>query len=158
MKLQILANTLLLFFGLSANAQNPGLERSIRENDSLFWIAYNQCDYEGMHEFIADDVEFYHDKGGIQKGWETFIQTTKKNLCERKNWKLRREAVPASYRIFQMEDKGKVYGAILTGEHKFYITESGKPEFYSGIAKFTHLWLLKNGKWKMSRILSYDHS
>ncbi len=46
---------------------------------------------------------------------------------------------------------------MLTGEHVFYIIEKGKPEYLDGLAKFTHLWLLKDGSWKMSRILSFDH-
>lgn len=152
-----MAGALLLICTLTAKAQNTDTERIIREKDSLFWVAYNNCSYEGMREFIADDVEFYHDKGGVQKGWETFEQTTKKNLCGRENWRLRREAVAGSYAIYPMEDNGKLYGALLSGDHKFYVTENGKPEYWSGVAKFTHLWLLDNGHWKMSRILSYDH-
>ena len=50
-----------------------------------------------------------------------------------------------------------VYGAILSGEHVFYVRQKGKPEVLDGRAKFTHLWLLKDGVWKMSRVLSYDH-
>jgi hypothetical protein len=51
----------------------------------------------------------------------------------------------------------KIYGAIVTGDHQFFITEPGKPEFLAGRAFFTHLMLLKSGKWKMARILSYEH-
>ncbi|MGD4956904.1 hypothetical protein QT827_22445, partial [Xanthomonas citri pv. citri] len=49
------------------------------------------------------------------------------------------------------------YGAIISGEHNFYITQKGKNEFHSGVANFTQLWQLQNGKWKMTRILSYNH-
>lgn len=148
---------LLLLLGNLLQAQQADLNRTIREKDSLFWIAYNTCNLEGMHEFVADDIEFYHDKGGIQKGWTTFAETTTRNLCGRKDWKLRREADPDSYRIYPMEKDGQLYGAILSGDHKFYVTESGQPEYWTGVAKFTHLWLLQDRKWKMSRILSYDH-
>ncbi|RZJ67036.1 MAG: nuclear transport factor 2 family protein [Flavobacterium sp.] len=155
--LQLVATSLLLFCSLSISAQDVDLERTIREKDSLFWLAYNKCDDAGMHEFIADDVEFYHDKGGIQKGWATFQETTKKNLCGRADWRIRREAYPESYRIYPMEKDGRLYGAVLSGDHKFFVTENGKPEYWTGVAKFTHLWLLTDGKWKMSRILSYNH-
>jgi hypothetical protein len=50
-----------------------------------------------------------------------------------------------------------VYGAIISGEHYFYVTENNKPEKREGLAKFTQLWLLKNNEWKMAVILSYDH-
>lgn len=152
-----MAGLLLLFFSIATFAQNTGLQKTIRENDSLFWVAYNHCDIDGMHRFVAEDVEFYHDKGGFQNGWQTFEQTTKRNLCGRADWKIRREAVAGSVKIYPMESNGQVYGAIISGEHKFLITENGQPEYWSGVAKFTHLWTLENGFWKMKRILSFDH-
>ena len=156
--LQNLAGLLLLFFSAASPAQNPDTERVIRANDSLFWLAYNKCDIDGMHVFVAEDVEFYHDKGGIQKGWRTFEETTKNNLCSKKDWKIRREESKGTVAFYPMESNGKIYGAILSGAHKFFVTENGQPEFWAGIAKFTHLWLLENGSWKMTRILSYDHN
>src|SRR5262249_421878 len=39
----------------------------------------------------------------------------------------------------------------------FYAQEKGRPEYLTSTAKFTHVWLLENGKWKLSRALSYDH-
>ena len=56
-----------------------------------------------------------------------------------------------------MQNGNEIYGAIISGEHKFYITEKGKPEFQSGVANFTQLWQIKNGAWKMTRILSFNH-
>jgi hypothetical protein len=47
--------------------------------------------------------------------------------------------------------------AVLSGEHYFYINDSGKPEYRDGVAKFFHIWLLKDGTWKMARAASYDH-
>ena len=35
--------------------------------------------------------------------------------------------------------------------------EEGKKERLDGLAKFTHVWILSNGNWKLSRVLSYDH-
>jgi len=155
--LQNLGGLLLLFCSVASSGQASSIERTIRESDSLFWIAYNQCDIEGMHAYIAEDVEFYHDKGGIQKGWKILAQTTRNNLCSRTGWRLRREETKGTTKMFPMESDGKIYGAILSGEHQFFVTEDGKPEYASGSAKFTHLWLVENENWKMSRILSYDH-
>jgi hypothetical protein len=56
-----------------------------------------------------------------------------------------------------MQNGDEIYGAIILGEHDFYITEKGKSEYHSGTANFTQLWLRKNGGWKMARILSFNH-
>ncbi|HKH62499.1 MAG TPA: DUF4440 domain-containing protein [Flavitalea sp.] len=132
------------------------LSETILLKDSLFWKAYNSCDTAKYNEFIASDVEFYHDKGGITLGLEKLLEITKKNLCGPNDFRLRREAVPGSVKVFPMERGGEVYGAIISGEHVFYIRQAGQ-EKLDGLAKFTHLWLLKDGEWKMTRILSYDH-
>lgn len=155
--LKNLAGLLLLFSSYTSTAQSSDIEQTIRKNDSLFWLAYNKCDIAGMRVFIADDMEFYHDKGGVQKGLRAFEETSRKNLCSSNNWQLRREAIQGSVRFYPMESNGKAYGAILSGDHKFFVTENGKPEQATGVAKFTHLWLLENGNWKMARIISYDH-
>ena len=56
-----------------------------------------------------------------------------------------------------MKDGDKLYGAILSGQHVFYIIEKGKEPQLDGLARFTHLWLKSETGWKMSRVLSYDH-
>lgn len=50
-----------------------------------------------------------------------------------------------------------IYGAVMTGEHDFFVTEPDKAEQLAGRALFTHLMLLKNAQWKIGRILSYSH-
>jgi hypothetical protein len=157
MKSTIVA-TLLFFLTLSSFAQTENeVKAAVLHSDSLFWLAYNQCDLAGMQKFIATDVEFYHDKGGIQKGIDQFSNTTKKNLCGNSDFHLRREAVPGTVKVYVMTKDGVPYGAVLSGEHLFYVNEKGKKERLDGLAKFTHLWLYTDSAWKMSRILSYDH-
>ncbi|MEP6949264.1 MAG: hypothetical protein ABI863_08325, partial [Ginsengibacter sp.] len=56
-----------------------------------------------------------------------------------------------------MQKDNKIYGAIISGEHVFYVTANGKPEYLDGHANFNQLWLLENGEWKMKQILSYNH-
>jgi hypothetical protein len=81
----------------------------------------------------------------------------KKNLCGSGNFRLRRAAVKGTVNVFVMRANNNVYGAIISGEHVFYVNEKGKEEFLDGRARFAQLWMLKDGQWKMSRILSYDH-
>ena len=155
----VLSFSFIVVFSGTSHAQNTEqkLTHLILHKDSLFWQSYNRCDTTGYDQFFSNDVEFYHDRGGIQKGKEEIMSVSRKNLCSNKDFKIRREAVNGSIRLFPMARQDSLYGAVLSGEHYFYVTEGGHKERLSGLAKFTHLWILNGGVWKMSRILSYDH-
>lgn len=155
----LIALSFLIASAISAPAQttDESLDAAIRQADSLFWKAYNTCDVKGMEQFMAEDLEFYHDKGGYTVGREAFTANTQKNLCNNPNFRLRREALPETVKIYPLHKDGAIYGAIMSGVHVFYIIENNKPGYLDGEASFTHLWLKKDGVWKMSRILSYDH-
>ena len=129
----------------------------VLHQDSLFWQHYNNCNVEEMQKFFTDDVEFYHDKGGAIKGVDSMISVSKRNLCSNENFLLRREAVAGSVKVFPMKNGQTIYGAILSGEHMFYVLEKGKEPRIDGRAKFTHLFIKTASGWKMSRVLSYDH-
>ncbi|MCU7547549.1 nuclear transport factor 2 family protein [Chitinophagaceae bacterium LB-8] len=150
----------LMFFcfcsQLWAQTNLQELTATILHKDSLFWAAYNKCDTESFPQFFTNDVEFYHDKGGMTIGLDGIISNMKKNLCGTNTFRLRREAVEGSVKVFPLQNSGVIYGAVISGEHVFYIIEKGT-ERLDGLAKFTHVWLLKDGTWKMARILSYDH-
>ena len=155
---------LLLFICLSAaysgtfaQTAEGALAATILHQDSLFWTAYNRCDVVGMATFFTEDVEFYHDKGGPTLGLPEFTRSLQNNLCGNPDFRLRREAVPGTVQVFPLQKGDAVYGAVLTGEHVFYILEKGQAPKLDGHARFTHLWLLRDGAWKMTRILSYDH-
>jgi hypothetical protein len=130
----------------------------ILHDDSLFWQGYNRCDMQGMKTFVADDVEFYHDKGGTTFTADSLLAALKNGLCkDQTQYALRREALAGSVHVYTLRSNGAVYGAIISGQHLFYIKQPGKDEFADGLARFTHLWLFKDGAWKMTRVLSYDH-
>lgn len=133
------------------------LSQTILRLDSAFWQSYNNCDIEKFETFFTDDVEFYHDKGGITLGSRKLATSLKQNLCGNPNYKVLREAVNSSVKVFPLHNGSTIYGAILSGEHWFYAVEPAKAKRRTGGAKFTHLWLLNEGTWKMKRVLSYDH-
>ncbi|AVR46085.1 DUF4440 domain-containing protein [Christiangramia fulva] len=151
---------LTLIIGLTSlyvlNAQEKSVKETILEKDSIFWNAYNECDIAKMENFLAADLEFYHDKSGVLNGSDKLNESMEKGLCSTGKNKLRREAVPGTVAVFPLKDKDSVYGAIITGEHLFYLVNA-KTEQADGKAKFSNLWLLKDGKWKMHRVFSYDH-
>ena len=142
---------------LYAQTEQQKLTATILHLDSAFWNAYNNCDTAHFIDFVSDDVEFYHDKGGVTTNAKTLIEALNKNICGNAASRLRREAVAGTVKVYPMQDGDKIYGAIISGEHNFYLTPQGKPEFQSGVANFTQLWQLKNSVWKMTRILSYNH-
>ena len=142
---------------VQAQSKYDSLTNTILQKDSLFWKAYNSCDTTGFGNYVTDDIEFYHDKGGITFGKQKLVNSITNNLCSNPDFRLRREAIKGTVNVFPLENNGVIYGAVISGRHYFYINEKGKKEYRDGMARFTHVWLLKNGQWKMNRILSYDH-
>jgi hypothetical protein len=148
--------TFLLFLGclfVTKNSVAQSLEEKILKLDAQFWNVYNTCDVDSFKKFLTDDLEFYHDKGGLTQTSDKLVAMIKNGLCGDPKMKLRREAVQGTVKVFPLNN----FGAIITGEHLFYLTENGKPERLVEVAKFTHVWKNKNDVWRMSRVLSYDH-
>ncbi len=132
---------------------NTSLKQTILDLDKKFWESYNTCDLTTFQTFFVEDFEFYHDKGGLTSGLTTMMSSVKNGLCNSENPRVRREVVEGTVEVFPLNN----YGAIITGEHVFYVIEKGKKERLAEIAKFTHVWQHKNELWKMTRVLSYDH-
>lgn len=146
--------TLLLTAAQAEGQQGPTTpETAVLEADRRFWSAYNACDVEEMATYFTDDLEFYHDKGGVSFGRAELVRKTQDGMCKPDGIRLRREAIQGSVHFYPIAG----YGGILTGEHIFYVKEPGKPEYLDGQARFTHVWQLAVGKWQMRRVLSYDH-
>jgi hypothetical protein len=161
MKSILTAITMLIAMALnaqSAPAEQPKpftqeeLYNTIIALDKAVFDAYNNCDIEVFKSFFSDDVEFYHDKGGVALGIINLAESLRKNLCSTPGQKVRREAVTATLKVYPMHN----YGAILTGYHIFFQVTNDIKKF-TGKAQFTHLWQFKDGNWKITRVLSYDH-
>ncbi|HEY3521825.1 MAG TPA: nuclear transport factor 2 family protein, partial [Rhodanobacteraceae bacterium] len=134
-------------------AQAADVETAVRQADARYWQAYNACDMATMGALLTDDVEFYHDKTGLTTTRRGVLDSLRKGPCGTPGMHLRREAVPGSVRYYPLAGGF----AILTGEHRFYVSESGKPEHLDGHADFTIVWQSVDGQWQMRRILSYSH-
>jgi hypothetical protein len=155
---------LISFFLLLASSalfsqveHSSALFKTLKTQDSLlFDVAFNTCDISQLEKLLSEDFEFYHDKSGITASKEAFVASIRDGLCKL-SYKPRRELVENSLEVFPLENNGDIYGAIQTGNHRFYALEKDKPEYQTSEARFTHVWLLENGLWKLSRGLSYDH-
>jgi hypothetical protein len=124
----------------------------------LFSVGFNTCNLAMFESLLSEDFEMYHDKSGILHSKAAFIKVCEEGLCKSPDtYQSRRELVPGSTSIFELKDKGKVYGALQNSMHRFYEKSNGNPETSGNIARFTHLWLLEKNEWKLSRSFSFDH-
>ena len=123
------------------------LNKAIGALDAALFDAYNKCDLAKFGSFIDENVEFYHDQGGVTLGRAALVEAVKKNICGQ----VTRELLPNTLQVYPM----KGYGAIEMGVHLFH--HPGHPENGDGEGKFVHLWQYKDGAWKVTRVLSYDH-
>lgn len=138
--------------------KNSELYKIIISKDSLlFNVGFNTCDITRFENLLSDNFEFFHDKDSISHKTD-FIYNLRNGLCfSPTTYQSRRELITESTEIYPLYNENILYGAIQTGNHRFYETISAKKETYAGSAKFTHIWLLENGIWKLSKSLSFDH-
>ncbi|MBP8157769.1 MAG: nuclear transport factor 2 family protein [Flavobacterium sp.] len=147
----------LTFITNAQEAKTSELFLTLKKVDSTFFErGFNQCDLDFIDKLIHKDLMFYHDKSGIQDR-KTFFENTKKYLCSDPNKKPIRKVIAESLEVFPMYNNGVLYGAIQSGVHDFYIREPNKEDVITGTAKFTHLYLLLDGKWILREVFSFDH-
>ncbi|MEM9361828.1 MAG: nuclear transport factor 2 family protein [Bacteroidota bacterium] len=147
--------------GFSQTPSNSELYLTLKKKDSLlFNAAFNSCEIEVLNLLFAEDFEFYHDKVGITDGKHAFIDQISKG-CN--SWKgkgpqpAKRILVPGSLEVYPLQNNGTLYGAIQHGIHSFEFLDENKTYQKGDIAKFTHVWILKENEWKLKRELSYNH-
>ena len=127
---------------------------TIFQMDSILFQAFNTCDVEKFTSLLSDDVEFYHDQSGLMISSKTQSDGLKIRCAEQgRNGVLRRELVKESLEVYPLKN----YGAVQIGVHNFYRTLPGKKEKLTTVAKFMNIWEFRNGRWIVSRIVSYDH-
>jgi hypothetical protein len=154
------ALAVVTFNGLAVSAQEKvaaledihnqtELDRAITELDRQLFDAYNRCDLKEFDNLLDQNVEFYHDQGGVTLGHEKLTESIKNNIC---TGDTQRVLVPGTLKIYYM----KGYGAIEMGVHRFLHPKTETTNG-TGEASFVNLWQYKGGSWKLSRPLSYDH-
>ncbi len=112
--------------------------------DKEFFDAYNNCDLEKQASIYSNDIEYFHDKGGLMTSKKEIIDATKRYICG----KVTRELVAGSIEVYPIKD----YGAVQIGFHKFY--NSQEPDAESKPGKFITIWRNENGSWKMAKVIS----
>jgi hypothetical protein len=122
---------------------DKALYDSIVYLDSVLFEAYNTCKLDRFEKYISENIEFYHDKGGLSTSKKELIDALKNNICG----KVTRELVKGSIEVYPIAK----YGAVQMGSHRFHnILENST----SRAGKFVHTWHRENGEWKITRIIS----
>lgn len=167
MKHRVTLIFLAYFFGLfllswtaTAKAQvtdTSALYKNVIALDSqLFELGFNQCKLDTVATLTDENLEFFHDKSGMQNRAE-FLVALKKNVCGNPEGKPVRTLVAGSTKIFPLENNGVVYGAVQHGVHRFHLKGTDLSKAGYTVAKFTHVWLMKDDKWTLKNAISYDH-
>ncbi len=138
----------------------PALTEQIAARDAeLFTLLFTgPCEPQRFRALLADDLEFYHDKGGAIRGGDAFAADYARACAARQDptaWRSRRELVRTSLHV----DPVPGVGAIQAGEHLFYERHGAAgAERLAGRARFAQLWTLgPDGQWRLSRVFSYAH-
>ena len=136
----------------------PTLTTIIAARDAaLFTTMFDRCDPAALADLVTDDLEFYHDKGGLTATRTAFVDGYAKS-CEGAKapdaYRSRRELVPGTMRVYAIPG----VGAVEEGSHVFYERQGDGPEQRVGSARFSVLWRLEGDQWRLARAFSIDHA
>lgn len=135
---------LLLFLCRTGYAQTDELYQTISKLDSTFFHAYNTCDLKTQAAFYADNIEFFHDKSGLDTSKQHILENTQKYICG----KVTRQLVKGSLEVSPLPG----YGAVELGQHSFYNNQ--EKNFHPHPSRFVIVWRNNNGKWTITKVIS----
>jgi hypothetical protein len=125
------------------NPASQPLYQTIVRMDSLYFDTYNYSKAALMDSLTADNIEFYHDRGGLMTSKQELLQSIQKNIFG----KVQRVLTPGSIEVYEIPG----YGAIEFGYHSFRnLVEHSE----SQPAKFVIIWRLAGGQWQMTSVVS----
>ena len=120
------------------------LYNQIMAMDKEFFEAYNNCDLEKQSFIYSDNIEFFHDQGGLITSKEEIIEGTKKFICG----KVTRTLIEESVEVYPIKN----YGAVEIGFHSFYNNQ--ELDAPSTPTKFIIMWQKDNEGWKITKVIS----
>ncbi len=137
---------ILIILPLLMNAQvseDSQLYKEILKVDYELFNSYNNCDLETHASYISEDLEFYHDKGGLSTDKKQYMISIKENICG----KVERTLTEGTFEVHEIKD----FGAVALGKHSFHnlIEDS-----YSEPSKFIGIFKKTDDGWKMTRVIS----
>lgn len=118
--------------------------------DTAVFESFNQCSapdqLQAHARYFAEDVEFYHDTGGVTWSRDAMIANTRQYVCGN----FRRELVPGTLQVHPIKD----FGAMTQGSHRFCAFST---DTCDGRADFVMVWRQLDNDWQITRVLSYGH-
>ena len=129
-------------------AAKDELYQQVARLDAEMFAAFNAHDVDKLMAYFADNVEFYHDKGGLSDFNQTKAGFTR---LFAQSPDISRTLVPGSLEVFPV----KGYGAMHIATQRFCHVENGRDD--CGNSKFVMVWQQQAGAWKITRVVSYDH-
>ncbi|WP_281540602.1 nuclear transport factor 2 family protein [Maribacter aestuarii] len=145
--IKIIIYIIVAFFASIVSGQstaNADLFQTIKKLDSTYFTAYNECDMAKQEKMYDEDIEFYHDMGGLSTDKKELLESIKNNICG----KVTRSLVEGSIEVYPIKD----YGAIEIGMHQFY--NNLEPNAESEPSKFIVFWKQAGPEWHISRVVS----
>jgi hypothetical protein len=127
---------------------------SVASANEEFWAAFNACNGERMAGLFTANVEFYHDREGMNQTRDVVAASMLAGPCDPSSeYRLRREAIEGSEQFHPLAGGF----ALLSGEHRFFARQLDGPERHDTMASFHTIWELGAQGWQMRRIISFDH-
>lgn len=136
---------------------SPEVVAALAAKDLQLFDAVFECKIDVLKTLVADDFEFFHDKGGLTStSGKQFIDNVADG-CEKQeagtSFHARRELVPGTMTVHLIGD----YGAMQMGTHRFFALQTGKPDRLTETGQFIDLWKREGDTWKLARVISYGH-
>lgn len=123
---------------------DQALYDTIVQLDRQYFNAYNTCDLKTQTALYSENIEFFHDQGGVMTVKQDIIDAIEKNICD----KVTRELVPGSIEVYPIKD----YGAVQMGYHKFHNNQ--EPNAPSNPSRFIMVWQHNNNSWQITKVIS----
>ena len=138
--------------------EQPVLTEVIKASDAdIFSVMFDRCDPAALADLVTEDIEFYHDRGGLTATRAAFVDDYAKDCAGKQALgavRSRRELVPGTLQVHPIPG----VGAVEEGSPLFYERQGDGPEHLVGRARFSILWRLEDGHWRVARAFSIDHA
>lgn len=129
---------------LAQASEDSAIYKKIASLDAAYFTAYNTCDLDTQARLLDDQLEFYHDQGGLSTSKAEILEALRVNICG----KVTRSLVEGSLEVHEING----FGAVALGLHQFHNRE--EPGAESKPSRFVTVWKQNGEAWTMYRIIS----